>query len=102
MRACGTAENANAGLELDGSFPGRKCVGLASDDFFASIGEPIVDLDATRHSGSRFPVEVLLDGRVIVGFHSCVGKADDVMEPAEVIAGRDSLGSVGKASHRCA
>jgi hypothetical protein len=45
-----------------------------------------------------FPVEARLDGRVFVGFHLDVGIGDAVMEPLEVIEGRDWLGFAGIAS----
>jgi hypothetical protein len=68
-------------------------------DFFVyTIGEPIADLDAAPYGGARFPVEVRLDGRVFVGFHLDVGIGDAVMEPLEVIEGRDWLGFAGIAS----
>lgn len=69
------------------------------DDFFVyTIGEPISDLDAAPYGGARFPVEARLDGRVFVGFHLDVGIGDAVMEPLEVIEGRDWLGFAGIAS----
>jgi hypothetical protein len=71
----------------------------SSDDFFVyTIGEPISDLDAAPYGGARFPVEARLDGRVFVGFHLDVGIGDVVMEPLEVIKGRDWLGFAGIAS----
>src|SRR5208282_1232802 len=69
------------------------------DDFFVyTIGEPISDLDAAPYGGARFPVEARLDGRIFVGFHLDVGIGDAVMEPLEVIEGRDWLGFAGIAS----
>jgi len=69
---------------------------IRSDDFFVyTIGEPISDLDAAPYGGARFPVEARLDGRVFVGFHLDVGIGDAVMEPLEVIKGRDWLGFAG-------
>jgi Nucleotidyl transferase AbiEii toxin, Type IV TA system len=47
---------------------------------------------------ARFPVEARLDGRIFVGFHLDVGIGDAVMEPLEVIEGRDWLGFAGIAS----
>jgi hypothetical protein len=77
----------------------QEAVAFSSDDFFAyTIGEPISDLDAAPYGGARFPVEVRLDGRVFVGFHLDVGIGDVVMEPLEVIEGRDWLGFAGIAS----
>ena len=72
---------------------------FTSNDFFAyTIGEPIADLDAAPYGGARFPVEARLDGRIFVGFHLDVGIGDAVMEPLEVIEGRDWLGFAGIAS----
>jgi hypothetical protein len=77
----------------------QEAAALRSDDFFVyTIGEPIADLDAAPYGGARFPVEARLDGRVFVGFHLDVGIGDAVMEPLEVIEGRDWLGFAGIAS----
>ena len=77
----------------------QEAAGFTSDDFFGyTIGEPIADLDAAPYGGARFPVEARLDGRIFVGFHLDVGIGDAVMEPLEVIEGRDWLGFAGIAS----
>jgi len=77
----------------------QEAAAFSSDDFFVyAIGEPISDLDAAPYGGARFPVEARLDGRVFVGFHLDVGIGDAVMEPLEVIEGRDWLGFAGIAS----
>jgi hypothetical protein len=77
----------------------QEAVAVSSDDFFVyTIGEPIADLDAAPYGGARFPVESHLDGRVFVGFHLDIGIGDAVMEPLEVIEGRDWLGFGGIAS----
>jgi hypothetical protein len=77
----------------------QEAAALSSDDFFVyTIGEPISDLDAAPYGGARFPVEARLDGRVFVGFHLDVGIGDAVMEPLEVIEGRDWLRFAGIAS----
>ena len=77
----------------------QEAAGFNSNDFFAyTIGEPIADLDAAPYGGARFPVEARLDGRILVGFHLDVGIGDAVMEPLEVIEGRDWLGFAGIAS----
>jgi hypothetical protein len=55
-------------------------------------------VDAAPYGGARFPVEARLDGRIFVGFHLDVGIGDAVMEPLEVIEGRDWLGFAGIAS----
>ncbi len=77
----------------------QEAAAFSSDDFFVyTIGEPIADLDAAPYGGARFPVEARLDGRVFVGFHLDVGIGDAVMEPLEVIEGRDWLGFADIAS----
>ena len=77
----------------------QEAAAFRTDDFFVyTIGEPIADLDAAPYGGARFPVEARLDGRVFVGFHLDVGIGDAVMEPLEVIEGRDWLGFAGIAS----
>jgi hypothetical protein len=77
----------------------QEAAAFSSDDFFVyTIGEPIADLDAAPYGGARFPVEARVDGRVFVGFHLDVGIGDAVMEPLEVIEGRDWLGFAGVAS----
>jgi hypothetical protein len=77
----------------------QEAAAFSGDDFFVyTIGEPIADLDAAPYGGARFPVEARLDGRIFVGFHLDVGIGDAVMEPLEVIEGRDWLGFAGIAS----
>jgi len=77
----------------------QEAAAFSIDDFFVyTIGEPISDLDAAPYGGARFPVEARLDGRVFVGFHLDVGIGDAVMEPLEVIEGRDWLEFAGIAS----
>jgi hypothetical protein len=77
----------------------QEAAAFRGEDFVVyTIGEPISDLDAAPYGGARFPVEARLDGRVFVGFHLDVGIGDAVMEPLEVIEGRDWLGFAGIAS----
>jgi hypothetical protein len=77
----------------------QEAAAFRGEDFFVyTIGEPISDLDAAPYGGARFPVEARFDGRVFVGFHLDVGIGDAVMEPLEVIEGRDWLGFAGIAS----
>jgi len=74
----------------------QETAAFTSDDFFVyAIGEPISDLDAAPYGGARFSVEARLDGRLFVGFHLDVGIGDAVIEPLEVIEGRDWLGFAG-------
>lgn len=66
------------------------------DDFFVyTVGEPILDLNAAPYGGARFPIEARMDGRIFVGFHVDIGISDAVMEPLEVIKGRDWLQFAG-------
>jgi Nucleotidyl transferase AbiEii toxin, Type IV TA system len=77
----------------------QEVAALDSGDFFVyTVGEPISDLNAAPYEGARYPVEGRLDGRVFVGFHLDVGIGDAVMEPLEVIEGRDWLQFAGIAS----
>jgi Nucleotidyl transferase AbiEii toxin, Type IV TA system len=77
----------------------QEAVAFSGDDFFVfAVGEPIADLDAAPYGGARFPVKARLDGRMFVGFHLDVGIGDAVMEPLEVIEGRDWLAFAGIAS----
>src|SRR6266481_6384846 len=77
----------------------QEAAAFSSDDFSVyTIGEPIADLDAAPYGGARFPIEARLDGRVFVGFHLDVGIGDAVIEPLEVMEGRDWLGFAGIAS----
>jgi hypothetical protein len=74
----------------------QEAAAFSGDDFFVyTIGEPIADLDAAPYGGARFPVEARLDGRVFVGFHLDVGIGDALMEPLEIIKGRDWLAFAG-------
>jgi len=57
--------------------------------------ESISDLDAAPYGGARYPVESRLDGRIFVGFHIDVGSGDAVIEPVEIIKGRNWLEFAG-------
>ena len=75
---------------------------LTIDDFFVfTIGEPISDLDAAPYGGGDSQSMFELICRVFVGFHLDIGIGDAVMEPIEVIEGRDWLGFAGIVSPRC-
>lgn len=62
-------------------------------DFFTfAIGSPKQDLDGAPYGGARYPVEARMDGRIFARFHLDVGTGDAVLEPTEVVHGRDWLG----------
>lgn len=63
--------------------------------FLYTVGESISDLDAVSYGGARYPVESRLDGRIFVGFHIDVGSGDAVIEPVEIIKGRNWLEFAG-------
>jgi hypothetical protein len=69
--------------------------GNIGDYFSFLIGEPIMDLDAAPYGGGRFPVEARMDGRTFARFHIDVALGDTVMEPLEMVQGRDWLGFAG-------
>ena len=62
------------------------------DYFELLVGEAREELDGAPEGGSRYPVEARMDGRVFARFHVDVGIGDEVMEPLEVVEGRDWLG----------
>lgn len=65
-------------------------------DFFAyAIGSPMQDLGGAPYGGARYPVETRVDGRTFARFHVDVGAGDVVLEPADVVHGRDWLGFAG-------
>src|SRR5258708_5131433 len=66
-----------------------------NDYFEFVVGEPRAELDGAPEGGSRYPVEARMDGRVFARFHVDIGIGDEVMEPVEVVEGRDWLGFGG-------
>jgi predicted nucleotidyltransferase component of viral defense system len=65
-------------------------------DFFTfAIGQPRMDLDAAPEGGARYPVASSLAGRLFTKFHLDVGIGDAVVQPTEMIEGRDWLGFAG-------
>src|SRR5258708_1397800 len=59
------------------------------------VGEPRQELDGAPEGGSRYPVDARMDGRGFARFHVDIGIGDEVMEPVEVVEGRDWLGFGG-------
>jgi Nucleotidyl transferase AbiEii toxin, Type IV TA system len=59
------------------------------------VGEPREELDGAPEGGSRYPVDARMDGRGFARFHVDIGIGDEVMEPVEVVEGRDWLGFGG-------
>jgi len=65
-------------------------------DFFVfAIGQPLMDLDAAPEGGARYPVIASLSGRVFTRFHLDVGIGDAVIQPTELLEGRNWLGFAG-------
>ncbi len=65
-------------------------------DFFVFlIGQPTMDIEAAPYGGSRYPVTAQMDGRTFVKFHVDIGIGDPLLEPIEVLTGRDWLGFAG-------
>jgi len=52
-------------------------------------------LGEAREGGSRYPVEARMDGREFARFHVDVGIGDEVLEPLDVVEGRDWLAFAG-------
>jgi hypothetical protein len=65
------------------------------DYFEFLVGEAREELDGAPEGGSRYPVEARMDGRVFARFHVDIGIGEEVMEPVEVVEGRDWLGFGG-------
>jgi hypothetical protein len=68
------------------------------DDFFEFlIGEAREDLDGAPEGGSRYPIQAQMDGRDFARFPVDVGIGDEVIEPLDVVTGKDWLGFGGVA-----
>jgi hypothetical protein len=66
-----------------------------NDYFEFLVGEGREDLDGAPEGGSRYPVDARMDGREFARFHVDVGIGDEVLEPLDVVEGRDWLGFGG-------
>jgi hypothetical protein len=66
-----------------------------NDYFEFLIGEAREDLEGAPEGGSRYPVQAQMDGRDFARFHVDVGIGDEVLEPLDVVTGRDWLGFGG-------
>lgn len=63
------------------------------DDYFEFlIGEARQDMDGAPEGGNRNPVQARMDGRDFARFHVDVGIGDEVLEPLDVVTGKDWLG----------
>jgi hypothetical protein len=68
----------------------------AFDDFFEFlVGEAGEDLDGAPGGGSRYPVRARMDGRDFARFHVDIGIGDELLDPVEVVTGKDWLGFGG-------
>jgi len=66
------------------------------DDFFEFlVGEAKEDLEGAPEGGSRYPVQAQMDGRDFARFPVDVGIGDEVLEPVDIVSGRDWLGFAG-------
>jgi predicted nucleotidyltransferase component of viral defense system len=66
-----------------------------NDYFEFLVGEAREDLEGAPEGGSRYPVQAQMDGRDFARFHVDVGIRDEVLEPLDVVTGRDWLGFGG-------
>jgi predicted nucleotidyltransferase component of viral defense system len=66
-----------------------------NDYFEFLVGEAREDLDGAPEGGSRYPVDARMDGREFARFHVDVGIGDEVLEPLDIVEGRDWLGFGG-------
>lgn len=68
------------------------------EDYFEFlVGEAREDLEGAPEGGSRYPVGAQMDGRDFARFHVDVGIGDEVLEPLDIVTGRDWLGFGGVA-----
>lgn len=66
------------------------------DDYFEFfVGEAKEDLTGAPGRGSRYPVQTQMDGRDFARFPVDVGIGDEVIEPLDVVTGKDWLGFGG-------
>jgi hypothetical protein len=71
------------------------------DGFVFVVGLPARELEGAPEGGFRFPVTASLGGRIFTKFHLDVGIGDCVVEPAEVVPGRDWMDFAGIPAARC-
>jgi hypothetical protein len=66
------------------------------DDFFEFlVGEAREELDGAPEGGSRYPIQAQMDGRDFARFPVDVGIGDEMIEPLDVVTGKDWLGFGG-------
>jgi predicted nucleotidyltransferase component of viral defense system len=68
-----------------------------NDYFEFLVGEAREDIEGALEGGSRYPVLAQMDGRDSARFHVDVGIGDEVLEPLDIVTGRDWLGFAGVA-----
>jgi Nucleotidyl transferase AbiEii toxin, Type IV TA system len=62
-----------------------------NDYFEFLVGEAREDLDGAPEGGDRYPVDARMDGRGFARFRVDIGIGDEVLEPVDVVEGRDWL-----------
>jgi predicted nucleotidyltransferase component of viral defense system len=62
-----------------------------NDYFEFLVGEAREQLDGAPEGGDRYPVDARMDGRGFARFHVDIGIGDEVLEPVDVVKGRDWL-----------
>jgi predicted nucleotidyltransferase component of viral defense system len=104
LRTARTTKDVDLSLPSDAAFEWKERVlehlqtSATKDlkDFFVfTIGQPLMDLDAAPEGGARYPVIASLAGRLFTRFHLDVGIGDAVIQPTELLEGRDWLGFAG-------
>jgi hypothetical protein len=60
-----------------------------NDYFEFLVGEAREDLEGAPEGGSRYPVQVQMDGQDFARFHVDIGIGDEVLEPLDVVTGQD-------------
>jgi hypothetical protein len=72
------------------------------EDYFEFlVGEAREHLEGAPEGGSLYPVGAQMDGRDFARFHVDVGIGDEVLEPLDIVTGRDWLGFGGVAPPSC-
>ena len=62
-----------------------------ADYFEFLLRSPSEELDGAPQGGNRYPVEARMDGREFARFHVDIGIDDNLLEPLDVLKGRDWL-----------